>query len=80
MAGRVHDAAATGAAPKLFVPSSAVLHRPEMTGVYVLDSQGHALLRQVRLGQPQGSDVEILSGVQAGEQVAVDPQAAAKAR
>ncbi len=73
-------AAATGAAPKLFVPSSAVLHRAEMTGVYVLDSQGHALLRQVRLGQPQGSDVEILSGVQAGEQVAVDPQAAAKAR
>ena len=73
-------AAATGAVPKLFIPASAVLHRAEMTGVYMLDSQGHALLRQVRLGQPQGSEVEILSGVQAGEQVAVDPQAAAKAR
>ena len=73
-------AGASGAAPKLFVPASAVLRRSEMTGVYVLDSQGHALLRQVRVGQTHGSDVEILSGVQMGEQVAVDPQAAAKAR
>ncbi len=73
------SAAATGAAPKLYVPASALLRRAEMTGVYVLDGKGQALLRQVRLGQVQGSDVEILSGVQAGEQVAVDPQAAAKA-
>jgi RND family efflux transporter MFP subunit len=73
-------AAAVGAAPKLFVPASAVLHRSEMTGIYVLDGKGQALLRQVRLGQIQGSEVEVLSGVQMGEQVAVDPQAAAKAR
>ncbi len=73
-------AAATGAAPRLFVPASAVLQRAEVTGVYVLDSRGQALLRQVRLGSIQGGEVELLSGVQAGEQVAVDPQAAAKAR
>ena len=73
-------AAGTTAAPKLFVPSTAVLQRSEMTGVYVLDGKGQALLRQVRLGQTLGGDVEILSGVQAGEQVAIDPQAAAKER
>jgi RND family efflux transporter MFP subunit len=73
-------AAATGQSTKLFVPTSAVLHRAEMTGIYVLDSQGQPLLRQVRLGQIQGADVEVLSGVQLGEKVAVDPQAAAKAR
>lgn len=70
--------AAVGA--KLFVPTSAVLHRSEMTGIYVLDSKGQPLLRQVRLGRTQGSDVEVLSGAQLGEQVAVDPQAAAKVR
>ena len=72
--------AGAGAGAKLFIPTSAVVHRSEMTGVYVLDSQGHALLRQVRLGRTQGSEVEVLSGVQLGEQVAIDPQAAAKAR
>ena len=69
-----------GASARLFVPTSAVLRRAEMTGVYVLDGQGRALLRQVRLGQVQGREVEVLTGVQVGEQVAVDPQAAAKAR
>jgi RND family efflux transporter MFP subunit len=73
-------AAATGQGTKLFVPTSAVLHRAEMTGIYVLDGQGQPLLRQVRLGSIQGNDVEVLSGVQLGEKVAVDPQAAAKAR
>jgi hypothetical protein len=74
------SAAGSGQGAKLFVPTSAVQRRAEMTGVYVLDSRGQALLRQVRLGQTQGSEVEVLSGVQSGEQVAVDPQAAAKAR
>ena len=65
---------------KLFIPTSAVVHRSEMTGIYVLDRKGQALLRQVRLGQMQGGEVEVLSGVQPGEQVAVNPQAAARAR
>jgi multidrug efflux system membrane fusion protein len=45
----------------------------------VLDAQGRALLRQVRLGRSDGDRVEILSGLAAGERVAADPQAAAKA-
>jgi hypothetical protein len=71
---------ANAAAPRLFVPASAVLRRSEMTGVYVVDAQGNARLRQVRLGQVAGDRVEVLSGVNPGEAVATDPQAAARAR
>jgi multidrug efflux pump subunit AcrA (membrane-fusion protein) len=51
-----------------------------MTGVYVLDSNRHPILRQVRLGRTVDDTVEILSGVAAGERVALDPQAAARER
>lgn len=71
--------AAAGAPSRLYVPAAAVLRRAELTGVYVVDAKGAAVLRQVRLGRAQGSDVEVLSGVSAGERVAVDPQAAARA-
>jgi membrane fusion protein, multidrug efflux system len=37
------------------------------------------MLRQVRLGRAQGDNVEVLSGVSAGDRVALDPQAAARA-
>lgn len=77
-------AAPASAAPEapapLLVPASAVVRRAEMTGLYVLDEQGRPLLRQIRLGRPVGDLVEVLSGVRAGERVAVQPQAAAKVR
>ena len=63
-----------------FVPSASIVHRAELAAVYVIDAQDRPLLRQVRLGQVQGDQIEILSGVQQGERVAIDPQAAAKAR
>jgi multidrug efflux system membrane fusion protein len=65
---------------RLYVPAKAVVRRAEMTGVYVLDSNGRPILRQVRLGRTVDDTVEILSGVTAGERVAVDPQAAARER
>ena len=69
---------AQAAAGRLFVPRSAVVRRAEMNGVYVLDSKGMPLLRYVRLGRSVGDEVEVLSGVSAGERVALDPQAAAR--
>jgi RND family efflux transporter MFP subunit len=66
------------ATPRLYVPASAVVRRAEMTGVYVLDAKGHPILRQVRLGRAVDDRVEVLSGVGAGERVALDPQAAAR--
>lgn len=77
---RVWLPAAAGSSGRLFVPASAVVRRGEMTGVYVVDAQGRASLRQVRVGRDQGSQVELLTGVSAGERVALDPQAAAKQR
>lgn len=58
------------------VPLAAVVHRAEMTGLYVLDAQGRPLLRQVRLGRVWNDQVEILSGLNPGERVAPDAQAA----
>jgi multidrug efflux system membrane fusion protein len=69
-----------GAGQRLYVPASAVLRRAEMTGVYVIDPQGRPALRQVRLGPVLEREVEILTGVAAGERVALDPQTAARRR
>jgi RND family efflux transporter MFP subunit len=63
-----------GKAPRLLVPRAAVLRRSEVTGVYVVDSEGRARLRQVRLGSAgdEGS-VEVLAGLKPGERVALEP-------
>lgn len=61
-----------GEAERLLIPSSAVLHRSEVTAVYVIGENGPRL-RQVRTGQTFGDRTEILSGLSAGEQVALDP-------
>lgn len=65
---------------KLSVPARAIARRAELTAVYVLGQDGKPLLRQVRLGRSNGANVEVLSGVSAGERVALDPQAAARVR
>ena len=62
----------TGERETLFVPAQAVVHRSELTAVYVVKGK-HVSLRQVRVGRRQGDSVEILTGLEAGEQVALDP-------
>ena len=65
---------ATGRVRALTIPEGAVLRRSEVTAVYVLDAQGRAQLRQVRIGEPVGDgQVEVLAGLNAGERVALDP-------
>jgi hypothetical protein len=71
--------AGTGEA-RLFVPSQSLVRRSELTAVYVIGRDGRPLLRQVRPGRDEGRAIEILSGVAAGERVALDPQAAARVR
>jgi len=74
-------AASAGVAQtRLFVPSQALVRRTELAAVYVIDRNGKPMLRQVRPGRSEGDQVEILSGVAAGERVALDPQAAARIR
>ncbi len=72
------DAAAVASPPRLYVPAGALVRRAELTAVYVVGDGGRARLRQVRVGEAAGDRVEILSGLSAGEIVAVDPQAAAR--
>ena len=67
---------AKGSSEPLFLPVAAIVRRGEMTGVYVVDAQGQARLRQVRLGRATGESIEVLSGVSKGEQVLADPKAA----
>ena len=62
------------------VARAAIVRRAEMTGLYVLDPAGKPVLRQVRLGRVEGDQVEVLSGLMAGERVVADPQAAARVR
>ena len=66
-------------ASQLVGPVAAIVRRAEMTGMYVINEKNQPQLRQVRLGRTDNDLVEILSGVSAGERVALDPQAAAKA-
>ncbi|MEI6734930.1 MAG: efflux RND transporter periplasmic adaptor subunit [Comamonadaceae bacterium] len=77
-ASAIGKAASDGA--RLYVPASAVVRRAEMTGLYVVNDKGRPMLRQVRLGRAAGERIEVLSGVEQGEKVAIDPQAAAKVR
>ncbi|MGZ8258920.1 MAG: efflux RND transporter periplasmic adaptor subunit [Caldimonas sp.] len=65
---------------RLYVPKRAMVRRAELDGVYVIGSDGKPRLRQVRVGQTVGADVEVLAGLSAGERVALDPQAAARIR
>lgn len=71
---------------RLLVPLAAVLRRGEMTAVYVLRDGMPPQLRQVRLGktvrlgETMVDQIEILAGVEAGEQVALEPIKAAAVR
>lgn len=67
----------SGAPARLFVPQAAVLRRAELQAVYVMAAEGRPVLRQVRLGETRGDQVEVLTGLREGESVALDPQAAA---
>lgn len=57
----------------LLVPQQAVVKRGDIHAVYIA-AKPYPQLRQVRVGQPVGSDLHILAGVAVGEQVLLDPQ------
>jgi len=68
---RFEGAPADNAARGLSVPAAAVLQRGELEAVYVVREQ-RFVLRAVRLGSRQGSQVEVLAGLKPGEQIAAD--------
>jgi RND family efflux transporter MFP subunit len=62
----------TGQAKKMLLPAGAILRRSEVTGVYVVQGD-QVQFRQVRLGKELPAGVEVLAGLEAGEQVALEP-------
>jgi RND family efflux transporter MFP subunit len=71
----VKTAFTVGQESRLVVPRQALAYRSEVTGVYVVKDE-QISLRQVRSGSRVGDDIEILAGLDPGEQVAMDPIAA----
>lgn len=64
----------TGETRKLVIPASAIIKRSEVTGVYVIDANNRATLRQIRLGERTArGEVEVLAGLNPGEAIALDP-------
>lgn len=64
-----------GEAKRLLLPMTAVVHRSELTGVYVIDD-ARVRLRQIRVGRRSGDAIEVLAGLESGERIALDPIAA----
>ena len=61
-----------GLTQTILVPSAAVVERGELSSLYVVGSDQTARLRWVKLGRRFEQQVEILSGLNIGEQVLVD--------
>ena len=58
------------------IPESAIRYNGSLPGVYVLDEQGNAQLRLIRVGEPvPGGLVTVLSGLRPGERIIADPPA-----
>ena len=63
----------------LVVSAAAVVYRSEVVGAYVVDAQGRVRLRHVRVGNTLADGrLVVLSGLDEGEQVVMDPQAAVR--
>ena len=59
----------SGEDQKILVPNSVIYRRGQLTGVYTVNQQGESMLRWVRLGKEYAEGVEILSGLEKGEQI-----------
>jgi len=56
------------------IPVSAIRYNGSLPGVYVLDQQGNARLRLIRVGEPvPGGLITVLSGLQPEERILADP-------
>ena len=58
------------------IPKKAVVERGQLTSVYVVDQSGIARVRLVKAGKTYDDRLEVLSGLQEGEQIVVDGVAA----
>ena len=57
----------------VLVPQTALLHRGQLDGIYVVGQDEIASLRYVTLGRVADTDVEVLSGLESGERLVAQP-------
>ncbi|MDQ1256107.1 MAG: hypothetical protein QG656_703 [Candidatus Hydrogenedentes bacterium] len=62
----------TGEEQALVVPATAVFQRGQLTAVYAIGEGGVARLRLITVGKQYSSGVEVLSGLDPGEQIVAD--------
>ncbi len=73
MFARVHFGAVGDSS--LYIPLSAVIHRGELTGVFVVDAQKRARLRWIRTGARKNNVIEALAGLNPGEEIIANGKA-----
>ena len=55
------------------IPSTAVVHEGQLTGIYIVDANQIARFRLIRIGRTFGDSVEIVSGLKDGDSYVVAP-------
>jgi membrane fusion protein (multidrug efflux system) len=55
----------------IMIPQNSVLFREDRKEVFVVESGGHAAVREVKLGETAGSEVQILQGLKSGDVLVV---------
>jgi multidrug efflux pump subunit AcrA (membrane-fusion protein) len=63
---------AMGEKSALTVPSSAVVERGQLTGVFVVDSSNAARYRLIRTGRSYGDRIEVISGLNPGDRLVLE--------
>jgi multidrug efflux pump subunit AcrA (membrane-fusion protein) len=58
----------------LWIPAQSLIHRSELRGVFVLDDQQQPRLRQIRTGVERDGRVEVLAGLDEGENIVSNPR------
>ncbi len=56
----------------IIIPHNAVIHRSELTMVYV-KSGNNKILRHIKLGSSYGDNIEVISGLSANEEILLNP-------
>lgn len=69
----VKTALVTGEKQVLMLPQQSIATRSEVTAAYVVTEDGSIHFRHVRTGAERDDMLEVLSGLSAGEKVALDP-------
>jgi multidrug efflux pump subunit AcrA (membrane-fusion protein) len=65
----------SGSREAVAVPLGSVVRRGQLVGLFAVDADARARLRWVRLGRETGGQVEVISGLQAGERFVASPPA-----